>query len=105
MQHEINGVNESKLDKHIMEIYESADRINKIFVKISALVNDTSNYFVCETADSFRKKFENVKSNFSIVNSNVLEYANDLVKVKNNYNKRKDIIINDLNSNNLTDIH
>ena len=99
MKKELNGINESGVDKLILDISNSADRINEILNKISELINDTSNYFNCENAIIFRQNFNNLKINFPIVSKNILQYTADLVKVKVNYNNRKDIIIQKINDN------
>ena len=93
----INGINEALIDKLIIEIYDYADKINSTLTCIDELVQNTNIYFDCESADLFRNNFNNVKANFKIVNKNILDYSNDYVKIKNNYNHRRITIIKNFN--------
>lgn len=105
---EMFGVNEQKLNELVLEITDCATRLNAKFNLIESLINDTKMYFNCETADTFRSNFETLKENFPIVNKNIVNMSNDLVKVKLklttldeqniiNFNKAKqDILSNSL---------
>lgn len=98
MQENLNGVNEASIDKLIMDICDLVERMNGTLNCIDELVDGTTTYFICENADLFRQNFASIKSNFPIVNKNILEYTTDLVKVKMNYNTRRETIIKELNS-------
>jgi len=81
-ENKLIGINEGKLDSLVLEIYDSAERINNKFNLLEQLISDSQNYFDCKEGNEFRTKFNNTKSNFSIVNKNILNMASDLVKVK-----------------------
>lgn len=98
MQDNLNGVNETSIDKLIMDICDLVERMNGTLNCMDELIDGTANYFVCENAHLFRQSFATVKNNFPIVNQNILEYTTDLVKVKMNYNNRRETIIKELNS-------
>lgn len=76
------GINEAKLDSLILQIGEIAERINNKFNLIEQLISETSSYFQCEIGTNYRLKFNGTKSNFEIVNKNILNMAADLVNVK-----------------------
>ncbi len=81
------GINEAKLDSLILQIGEIAERINNKFNLIEQLVSDSASYFQCGIGTDFRLKFNNTKSNFEIVNKNILNMAADLVSAKSTMQK------------------
>lgn len=81
------GINEAKLDSLILQIGEFAERINNKFNLIEQLVSESSSYFQCDPGTDFRLKFNSTKSNFEIVNKNILNMAADLVSVKSMMHK------------------
>lgn len=85
MRQDVVGINEQAINKLIMDIYDCADRINIILNSIDDIVAGTSSYFVNESANNFRRKFEQLKLNFPTVNYNIKSYAEDLTKLKNSY--------------------
>ncbi len=81
------GVNEEKLDKLVIEIYDYADKIKLILNEVDDLVASTNNFFICDSGTDFRNKFNTLKTNFSIVNGNIISYAEDLVNAKISFQK------------------
>ncbi len=82
----IRGIDEPKLDKLIIDIYDYADRIKRLLNEVDDLVLETSNFYYCNEADEFRKKFEVLKSSFPSVNRNIISYAEDLISAKLKFN-------------------
>lgn len=79
------GINIDSIDKLILDIYNYAERINKTLNQVSDVVDQTKNFYDCETATNYRNKFNDFKTNFSIMNENLKSYAEDLIKLKNRY--------------------
>lgn len=95
-QTDIFGVNEPKLDKLVLDIGETAERISNKFNLIEQLVCDTSLFYECESGNVFRTDFEKIKDNFPVVNRNILTYSADLVRVKERVYLTEDTISRNL---------
>lgn len=80
---ELFGINEGKLNLLVAEVNEIAESINRKFNEIERLTSDTKNYFNCSSADEFRKKFDQIREAFPVVNQNILNISYDLVNAKN----------------------
>lgn len=80
------GISYANIDKLMMDIIDYAERSNKILNNIQLLVNDTANYFVCDSGKLYRKKFNEYFNEASTVNKNILSYNEDLMTVKKRYN-------------------
>ena len=89
-QTDVFGINEDKLDRLILDISDAADRINSKFNLLNRLVEETSNYFVCDSGNRFRNAYSLTKENFSIVNKNIATITSDLVKAKSRLHKVDD---------------
>ncbi len=81
------GINEEKLDKLVIEIYDYADKIKLLLNEVDDLATSTNNFFICDSGTDFRNKFNSLKTNFSIVNGSIISYAEDLVNAKINFQK------------------
>lgn len=79
------GINLDSIDKLILDIYNYAERVNKTLNQISDVVDQTKTFYNCEDADNYRNKFNSFRTNFKIVNQNLISYAEDLIKLKNRY--------------------
>lgn len=79
------GINIDSVDKLILDIYNYAERINKTLNQISNVVDQTRNFYVCDAANNYRNRFNSFRTNFNVVNKNVISYAEDLIKLKNRY--------------------
>lgn len=84
------GINIDSVDKLILDIYNYAERVNKTLNQISNVVDQTKSFYVCDAADNYRNKFNSFRTNFSIVNKNLISYAEDLIKLKNRYQNISD---------------
>lgn len=84
------GVNLDSVDKLILDIYNYAERVNKTLNQISDVVDQTKNFYACEVADNYRNKFNSFRTNFKVVNKNLVSYAEDLIKLKNRYQNISD---------------
>lgn len=81
------GINEEKLDKLVIEIYDYADKIKLLLNEVDDLVAETNNFYICDNGNDFRNKFNTLKTNFTIVNGNIISYAEDLVNAKISFQK------------------
>lgn len=84
------GINLDSVDKLILDIYNYADRVSKTLNQIADVVDDTKKFYDCDAADEYRKKFNSFRTNFKVVNKNLVSYANDLIKLKNRYQNMSD---------------
>ena len=84
------GINLDSVDKLILDIYTYAEKVNKTLNHISDVVDQTKNFYACEAADNYRNKFNSFKTNFKVVNKNLISYAEDLIKLKNRYQNMSD---------------
>ena len=97
-QHEASGISEARLERLMVEILDSAERVNSIFADVADLVAGTSNYFICESGNRFREQFETVKTSFPVVSRNILAYNDDLLAVKANYANLANVAIDNFRS-------
>lgn len=81
----VSGIS-TKIDKVILEINDYAEKISNILTNIDDLVDKNIVYFNCSSKEKFIKIHNENRSNFQIVVKNILSYADDLTKLKNNYN-------------------
>lgn len=79
---DVFGINEDKLDILITDINDAVTRINNKFDLIERLVSETESYFNCDSGTAFRNKFNAIRSNFAVVDKNIINMSSDLVKVK-----------------------
>ncbi|MBE6155826.1 MAG: hypothetical protein E7164_03610 [Firmicutes bacterium] len=83
----VSGIEEERLKALIADVYNYYEQIksklNKISNLVASLEDDTSSI----AFNRYLSKFENFRSNFPIVCSNIQTYADDLAKVKKNFNK------------------
>ena len=98
MQENVNGINEEKLDKLIIDISNYADSINNTLNSIDELVSGIQKEFECTNSKKFRDHFLELRNNFKTVNKNILSYVTDLAKVKISYKDRVDKLVNKVNS-------
>lgn len=80
------GINEQKLDRLILDIYDYCDKINNTLNQITEVVEETGNFYKGELASTYRKKYRVFRSNFSVMRKNFVSYATDLTKIKNRMN-------------------
>lgn len=83
-----NGISIKGTEKLMLDIIDYADRCNKISNQITDLVNESSEYFNCESATMFREYYNQVANEITTLNKNILSYNTDLLNVKKNYEKR-----------------
>ena len=90
----IVGINDSNIDKMILNIYDYAEKIAKTLDQISVIVDDTKNFYKSEEADLFRREFNAFSENFETIRKNLSAYATDLLAVKIRY---KNMDLNSVN--------
>lgn len=91
------GINLDSIDKLILDIYNYAEKVSKTLNEISDVVDNTKKNYCCDEADSYRKKFNDFKTNFKVVNNNLISYAEDLIKLKNRYQNMSDDMTQSIN--------
>ena len=60
------GINLDSIDKLILDIYNYAERVNKTLNQISDVVDQTKNFYACESADNYRNKFNSFGLNLKL---------------------------------------
>ena len=81
------GINIDSIDKLILDIYNYAERINKTLNQITDVVEQTRIFYDCASAKKYREKFNNFSANFNVINTNLKSYAEDMIKLKNKYQR------------------
>ncbi|MEG1495125.1 MAG: hypothetical protein RSB99_02195 [Bacilli bacterium] len=92
MNSNLSGINEGGLDKLALDIYDTAERIHNILNTLDDLVTGTTSYYNCESGNQLRSKFQDLKAGFTVINQNIQNYGNDLVKAKYLYKNLSDDI-------------
>ena len=85
MQKDVVGFNEEKMNKLIIEIFDYANKVNKIFNQANELIENTKTFYDCESGNKFREKYMTLSDNYKIINQNILSYAKELTTVKKKY--------------------
>lgn len=91
------GINLDSIDKLILDIYNYAERANKTLNQIADVVDQTKTFYNCDEADNYRNKFNSFRTNFKVVNKNLVSYAEDLIKIKNRYQNVSDEMTQTIN--------
>lgn len=94
----LNGINNDLMDDLIKDINTYADDILIIFNQINDSFVEGIDYFVCDIKESLKELYEIMSDNFKIINSNILSYGTDYVRVKQAYLNRGLSIVNQVNS-------
>jgi hypothetical protein len=87
--HGLSGISEAAMDKLMIDIIDYATKANGIVNNISDLVDGTVSYFDCESGAEFRKQFDYIRKNSTVLNKNILSYNTDLLTVKSDYTRRE----------------
>lgn len=101
----ISGINEEGLDKLILDIYNYAESMHKVFNNIENIIDDTNNFYQDETGINMRVKFSDFKKNLDIAYDKLIKNASYLANVKMYYQDMSIDIGNKLkvNENNIID--
>lgn len=79
------GMSLDRIDKLMTDIFDYADKSNRILKDIESLANDTQDYFVSDEANLFRNKISELLHESTTINKNILSYNADMMTVKNRY--------------------
>ena len=85
-----SGINDQKIDKLILDIYEINEKVRKTLDQISETMEKTKTSWKSSEANQLRNTYDNFKTNYNIIVKNINSYAEDFTKLKNSY-KRNDI--------------
>ena len=101
----ISGINEEGLDKLILDIYNYAESMHKVFNNIENTIDDTNNFYQDETGINMRVKFNEFKKNLDIAYDRLIKNATYLSNIKMYYQDMSADIGNKLkvNENNIID--
>lgn len=91
------SLNEAGIDNLAIETMKLAKVVNDYLNKIVEIVDDTKQYYISSSADSFRKRFEEIKLAIPTAVSNIENYAYSLKKVKMNFTNQNEVVVNKLN--------
>ena len=79
------GINEEKLNKLILDIYDYSEKINNTLNHISEIVMKTKNCYNSKEAELYRKMYDDYKTNYVNIIKNINSYADDLLTLKRKY--------------------
>lgn len=95
----INGINEEGLDKLIIDIYNYAESVHKVFNNIENIIDDTNNFYQDETYLNVKNKFNDFKKNLDIAYNKLIKSATYLSNIKMYYQDLNIDIGNKLKAN------
>lgn len=87
---DVLGINDEKLKKLILDIYDCRDKISKLLQDAEYVAQSTKTFYKTEDGEMFRSRFKKFSSNFPVVLSNVKSYGLDLEKVLFEYKQTDD---------------
>lgn len=79
---ELVGIDENKIDKLVLDLYNSIEKINNVLNSIDDELNKANSYFDCTAGKSLYSKFASQKTMFPIINDNFMKDTELLIKVK-----------------------
>lgn len=92
---DMTGINEIELTSISKTLLKYHDDIHEIFSEYKKIIENTSQYWNGEAANTFRTKFKNFEPNLDVVSSSFLDYSKALTSVIKKYNNM------DLDSHNI----
>ncbi len=95
MSNNLVAVNEQQINKLIFEIDDASIKIRNILNEIESLIDDTSLYYIADSASKLRSTFSNFKPTLRIIPKNILTYKSDMLKIKTLF-KNQDTILSDI---------
>lgn len=100
---EVNGIQETVMDKLILDICNYNDDINNTLNSIDEEFYKGLSSINCDISTSLKMMYEDIQQNYKLVNSNILSYSTDYAKVKDAYFERASSIVKQVT--NMTDEH
>lgn len=85
MDYDTSGINESGIDKLILDIYDYSDKIKTILNSLEDLIDSTKSCYDSPDGNEFRAKFSLEKDSINNLISNILSYTEDLTLVKKDF--------------------
>ena len=82
---DVFALNEAVIDNYMLDIIECSNKVKAIFNKIDDLVEKLKTNYVCESATTLFKQYDDFNDNYSIVVNNILSYNTDLMSLKKKY--------------------
>lgn len=79
------GMSLDRIDKLMTDIYDYAEKSNKILKDIESLANETKEYFISDEGNLFRTRINELLHESTTINKNILSYNTDMMTVKNHY--------------------
>ena len=87
----VTGIDEVGMDNLILDINDKIDLCNSILNDIEDCVDNVLLKYQSDDKSLMQQKFQELKSNFPILISNLETYSSDLVRVKNGYHSIDEI--------------
>lgn len=82
------SINESRLDRLVLDIGDHLEKINNILNQINDLILDSKNYFASPVNNKMISVYESMKLNINNFKFNVSTYSSDLIKVKVSFKQK-----------------
>ena len=83
----VSGINEQQLVGIINKINFNIEKLDKRFQQVNEIIYNTNFHYKTESADLFRKKYDDFKMNYDIIKKNLLSYVDDLNNLIIKYKK------------------
>ena len=81
----INGINEEGLDKLILDIYNYAENLHKVFNDIENIIDELDDFYQDDTCITMKNKFNDFKKNLDIAYNKLIKSATYLSNIKMYY--------------------
>lgn len=83
----VSGINETQILVVINRITSNIEKLEARFNQIDQIILNTNNYYKSSSANIFRKNYDDIRLNYSIVKTNLLSYVEDLTNLISSYKK------------------
>ena len=83
----VMGINEQQIVAVINKITSNIEKLESRFEQIDSIISNTKAHYDAESADVFRKKYNDFRLNYAVVKTNLLSYVEDLTHLIIKYKK------------------
>ena len=85
MANNMAAINESEINKLIVEIIDYSSKIKTILNRVNDLVSETKSYYNCSSGSLLRSKYALFNDNYRIIVKNISSYSKDLNSLKRKF--------------------
>lgn len=83
----VSGINEQQIVAVINKITSNIEKLESRFEQIDSIISNTNAHYNAESADVFRKRYNDFRLNYDVIKTNLLSYVEDLTHLIIKYKK------------------